>query len=40
MAGFTEALAEEVKEFGVKVTLVYPGYFRTDFLSKGSLKTL
>ncbi len=39
MAGFTEALAEEVKEFGVKVTLVYPGYFRTDFLSKGSLKT-
>ncbi|PAC29275.1 oxidoreductase [Flectobacillus sp. BAB-3569] len=38
MAGFTEALAEEVKEFGVKVTLVYPGYFRTDFLSKGSLR--
>jgi NAD(P)-dependent dehydrogenase (short-subunit alcohol dehydrogenase family) len=39
MAGFSEALAEEVKEFGVNVTVVYPGYFRTDFLSQGSLKT-
>lgn len=39
MAGFTEALAEEAKEFGVKVTVVYPGYFRTDFLTKGSLRT-
>ena len=27
VAGFTESLAEEMKEFGVNVTLVYPGYF-------------
>ena len=39
VAGFTEALAEEMNGFGVKVTLVYPGYFRTNFLSKGSVKT-
>lgn len=39
MAGFTEALAEEIKEFGVKATVVYPGYFRTEFLTKGSIKT-
>lgn len=39
MAGFTEALAEEAKGFGVKVTVVYPGYFRTDFLAKGSVRT-
>jgi NAD(P)-dependent dehydrogenase (short-subunit alcohol dehydrogenase family) len=37
MAGFTEALSEEVKEFGIKVSVVYPGYFRTDFLSQDSL---
>ena len=39
VAGFTEALAEEMKSFGVYTTLVYPGYFRTNFLSKGSIKT-
>src|SRR5690606_37421739 len=39
VAGFTEALAEEAKEFGVNVSVVYPGYFRTDFLAKGSVKT-
>ena len=38
MAGFTEALAEEMKPFGVHTTLVYPGYFRTNFLSKGSVQ--
>ena len=38
VAGFTEALAEEMKDFGVNVTLVYPGYFRTDFLSSDSVK--
>ena len=37
VAGFTESLAEEVKEFGIKVSIVYPGYFRTNFLDKGSL---
>ena len=39
VAGFTEALAEEMKTFGVHTTLVYPGYFRTNFLSEGSVKT-
>ena len=39
VAGFTESLAEEMKAFDVNVTLVYPGYFRTHFLSKGSVKT-
>ena len=36
MHGFSEALAQEVKPFGVGVTVVSPGYFRTDFLG-GSL---
>ncbi|UII35037.1 SDR family oxidoreductase [Fulvivirga ulvae] len=39
MAGFSEALAEEMKGFNVHATVVYPGYFRTNFLSKGSIKT-
>jgi NAD(P)-dependent dehydrogenase (short-subunit alcohol dehydrogenase family) len=39
VAGFTEALAEEMKAFNVHTTLVYPGYFRTNFLSQGSVKT-
>ncbi|MFD2036713.1 SDR family oxidoreductase [Belliella marina] len=39
VAGFTEALAVEMKPFGVHTTLVYPGYFRTDFLAKGSVQT-
>ncbi|NPT38273.1 SDR family NAD(P)-dependent oxidoreductase [Paraburkholderia xenovorans] len=37
LAGLTEALAAEVAEFGIKVTLVYPGPVRTEFLSSGSL---
>lgn len=37
VAGLTEALAVEAKPFGVNVTLVYPGYFRTNFLSKDSV---
>jgi NAD(P)-dependent dehydrogenase (short-subunit alcohol dehydrogenase family) len=35
--GFSESLAEEVRPFGIKVTIVQPGYFRTSFLSEGSL---
>jgi len=37
--GFSEALDAEVKPFGIKVTIVEPGYFRTNFLSEGSLIT-
>lgn len=36
VAGFSESLAAEVKSFGIKVTAVEPGYFRTGFLSSGS----
>jgi len=39
VAGFTEGLAEEMKDFNVNVSVVYPGYFRTNFLSSGSVKT-
>ena len=39
LAAITESLAAETKEFGVRVTLVYPGYFKTNFLGKGSLLT-
>ena len=35
--GFTESLAAEVKSFGVKATVVSPGYFRTNFLAPDSL---
>ena len=35
--GFTEGLSEEVKPFGIHVTSVNPGYFRTEFLSSDSL---
>ncbi len=38
MAGFTEGLAAEMKDFGVHVTVVYPGYFRTNFLHEGSIR--
>ncbi|GAB3890687.1 oxidoreductase [Spirosoma agri] len=34
--GFSESLAAEVNAFGVHVTIVAPGYFRTNFLSAGS----
>jgi len=39
VTGFTEALATEVKPFGIHATVVLPGYFRTSFLSSGSLLT-
>jgi NAD(P)-dependent dehydrogenase (short-subunit alcohol dehydrogenase family) len=37
VAGLTESLHEDLAPFGVKVTLVYPGYFRTRFLGRESL---
>ncbi|AKD54009.1 oxidoreductase [Spirosoma radiotolerans] len=36
--GLSESLAAEVAPFGIKVTIVEPGYFRTEFLSSGSLR--
>jgi NAD(P)-dependent dehydrogenase (short-subunit alcohol dehydrogenase family) len=39
VAGLTESYAAEMQEFGVHATVVYPGYFRTDFLTGGSLGT-
>jgi NAD(P)-dependent dehydrogenase (short-subunit alcohol dehydrogenase family) len=37
LEGLSEALAAEVADFGVEVTIVEPGYFRTDFLAADSL---
>lgn len=37
VAGFTEALAAEAASLGIKATIVYPGYFKTNFLLQGSL---
>lgn len=37
--GFSEALAKEVAPLGILVTIVEPGYFRTDFLDGSSLHT-
>lgn len=35
--GISESLAAEVGSFGIKVTIVQPGFFRTDFLHDNSL---
>ncbi|KIQ14749.1 short-chain dehydrogenase [Flavobacterium sp. MEB061] len=35
--GLSEALAEEVKPFGINVTIIEPGYVRTNFLNSSSL---
>lgn len=37
LEGITEALAGEVAHLGIKVTVVEPGFFRTDFLDETSL---
>lgn len=38
VAGLTEGLKADVEEFGINVTLVYPGYFKTNFLESTSMK--
>lgn len=35
--GLSEALAAEAKPFGIKVTVVAPGMFRTNFMNEGAL---
>lgn len=37
IAGMSESLSAELKEHGIHVTAVYPGYFRTEFLTSGSI---
>lgn len=37
VVGLSEALAQEVKPFGIKVTVVAPGMFRTNFMSDTTL---
>ena len=39
LEGISEALAREVAPLGITVTIVEPGYFRTDFLDASSLHT-
>jgi NAD(P)-dependent dehydrogenase (short-subunit alcohol dehydrogenase family) len=38
LEGFSESLAKEVSPFGISVTIVEPGPFRTDFLKLESLR--
>jgi NAD(P)-dependent dehydrogenase (short-subunit alcohol dehydrogenase family) len=38
LEGFSESLAKEVAPFGIAVTIVEPGPFRTDFLTPESLR--
>jgi NAD(P)-dependent dehydrogenase (short-subunit alcohol dehydrogenase family) len=38
LEGISESLAAEVADFGVRVTIVEPGYFRTSFLTPDSLQ--
>src|SRR5450432_437537 len=37
VAAFSEVIAQDVKDFGIKVTVVEPSCFRTGFLTKNSL---
>ncbi|WP_404341777.1 SDR family NAD(P)-dependent oxidoreductase [Pseudoalteromonas mariniglutinosa] len=36
--GFSESLAPEVTRFGIGITIVEPGFFRTDFLDSSSVR--
>ncbi|KAH7346809.1 3-oxoacyl-reductase [Rhexocercosporidium sp. MPI-PUGE-AT-0058] len=39
LAGLFDALKGEVKHLGIEVTLIEPGYFRTDLLAEGNKVT-
>jgi NAD(P)-dependent dehydrogenase (short-subunit alcohol dehydrogenase family) len=39
LEGLSQSLAQEVKPLGIKVTVVEPGAFRTDFLSDRSIRS-
>jgi NAD(P)-dependent dehydrogenase (short-subunit alcohol dehydrogenase family) len=36
--GFSESVAQEVRPFNVHVTIIEPGFFRTDFLDASSIR--
>lgn len=36
--GLSLAVAEEVEKFGIKITVVEPGFFRTDLLAESNVK--
>jgi len=38
VAGLTEAFSAEAASSGIQATIVYPGYFKTNFLLQGSLR--
>jgi len=38
ISGWSEGLAKEVAPFGIRMTCVYPGRFRTDFLDPSSVR--
>lgn len=38
VAGLSEAVATEVEQFGIKVTVVEPGFFRTNLIDKDNAK--
>src|SRR6185295_10604719 len=39
LEGISEVLAKEVKDFGIKVTAVAPGSFRTDWAGRSMVRT-
>lgn len=37
LEGWSEGISSELKQFGIKTTLIEPGFFRTDFLDASSV---